>query len=60
MNDTTAKQQRTVAIPIRVKRDGKWANVDVFDLTADELHNYLEEQDRPTLIRWVETLVRLA
>ena len=53
-------KQRTYEVPIRVERDGKWIVVDVFDLTHDELHNYLEEQDKPMLIRWVEMLINRA
>lgn len=43
-------------IPIRIKRGGEWQNLDIAELTDDELENFFAPWDQRSLARWAKTL----
>ncbi len=44
---------------LRVKRDDEWENLDLSELSEDEVAQLMERKDAPELRRWVSVLARI-
>ena len=43
---------------VRIKRDGKWQPIEIEELSEDELHTFLDLQDKEHVVKWVVFLVK--
>ena len=43
---------------VRIKRNGKWQPIEIDQLSEDELHTFLDLQDKEHVVKWVVFLVK--
>ncbi len=44
---------------VRTKRDDKWQNLDIFELSPEELNKLFEARSAEELIRWIKAILKV-